>query len=219
MYMSDVDHAGHEYGPDDPHVQTAINSVDSALGRLLDGIAVSPLKDDTYVILVADHGMSPYEPSTYRRMRDMIDTAGVRLGDAGPVGNLHVTGGKARARILRDSLNRHLQHGRAYLREEVPERFHYRSDPRIGDVVVIMDEHWQFGTRAPSTPGGQHGWDPLLPSMGAIFLASGPGIPAGRVIAPFENIHIYPFIAEILGLQPASHIDGKPGFLRSAIAQ
>jgi predicted AlkP superfamily pyrophosphatase or phosphodiesterase len=219
MYMSDVDHAGHEYGPDDPHVQTAINSVDSALGRLLDGIATSPVKDDTYVILVADHGMSPYEPFTYKRMRDMIDTVGVRLGDGGPAGNLHVTGGKARARILRESLNRHLQHGRAYLREEVPARFHYRSDPRIGDIVVIMDEHWQFGARAPSRPGGQHGWDPLLPSMGAIFVASGPGIPAGRVIAPFENIHIYPFIAEILGLRPASHIDGKIGFLRSAIIQ
>ena len=219
MYMSDVDHAGHDYGPDDPHVQAAINSVDSALGRLLDGLAGSPLKNETYVILVADHGMSPYEPSTYKRMREMIDTVGVRLGEGGPVGNLHVTGGKARAQILRDSLNRKLQHGRAYLREEVPERFHYRSDPRIGDIVVIMDEHWQFGTRVPSKSGGQHGWDPFLPSMGAIFLATGPGIPAGRTIAPFENIHIYPFIAEILGLRPASHVDGERGLLKGRILQ
>ena len=216
-YMSDVDHAGHTYGPDDPHVQSAILSVDSALGRLLDGLEKSPRRKDTYVILVSDHGMATYESSTYRRMRDVIDTTGVRLGEGGPVANLHVSGGKPRARILRDSLNRNLQHGHAYLREEVPERFHYRSDPRIGDIVVVMDEHWQFGTRVPSNPGGQHGWDPQLMSMRSIFLAAGPTIPAGRTIAPFENIHIYPFIAEILGIEPARGIDGKRGWLRSKV--
>ena len=218
-YMSDVDHAGHTYGPDDPQVQAAILSVDSALGKLLDGIERSSRRNDTYVILVSDHGMTRYEPTTYVRMRDMIDTVGVQLGEGGPVANLHVRDGESRARILRDSLNRKLQHGRAYLRGEVPERFHYRADPRIGDIVVIMDEHWQFGTRVPSKGGGQHGWDPRLPSMGAIFIAMGPGIPAGRIMPSFENIQVYPFIAEVLGLQPASGIDGKRGWLRSRIVQ
>jgi predicted AlkP superfamily pyrophosphatase or phosphodiesterase len=216
-YMSAVDHAGHTYGPNDPHVQAAILSVDSALGRLLDGLERSPQKNNTYIMLVSDHGMATYEPATYRRMRDVIDTTGVRLGEGGPVANLHISGGKTRARILRDSLNRNLKHGRAYLREEVPERFHYRSDPRIGDVVVVMDEHWQFGTRVPSNPGGQHGWDPQLASMRSIFLVIGPTIPAGRTISPFENIHVYPFIAELLGLQPARGIDGKSGLLRSRV--
>ena len=193
--------------------------VDSALGRLLDGLDRSPVKNETYVMLVSDHGMASFETATYARMRDVIDTVGVRLGEGGPVANLHVAGGKDRARVLRDSLNRRLQHGRAYLREEVPARFHYRSDPRIGDIVVVMDEHWQFGTRVPSRPGGQHGWDPQLISMRSIFLVMGPKIPPGRTIAPFENIHIYPFIAELLGIEPSGQIDGEWGLLRKRIIQ
>jgi predicted AlkP superfamily pyrophosphatase or phosphodiesterase len=217
IYMSDVDHEGHDYGPDDQHVQGAISVVDSALGRLMDGLEKSPRKNDTYVMLVSDHGMASYEPTTYTRMRDVIDTVGVRLGEGGPVANVHVAGGKDRVRVIRDSLNRKLQHGRAYLREEVPTRFHYRSDPRIGDIVVIMDEHWQFGTRQPSKPGGQHGWDPQLQSMRSIFLVMGPKIPSGRTIAPFENIHIYPFIAELLGIEPSKQIDGQRGLLKKRI--
>lgn len=219
LYMSDVDHAGHDYGPDDSQVQTAISRVDSALGRLIDGLEKSPRINDTYVMLVSDHGMASYEPATYMRMRDLIDTAGVRLGEDGPVANLHVAGGKDRARVLRDSLNRKMQQGRAYLRDEVPARFNYRSDPRIGDIVVIMNEHWQFGTGRPSKPGGQHGWDPQLQSMRSIFIAMGPKIQAGKTIVPFENIHIYPFIAEVLGIEASNQIDGERGFLKQQLTR
>jgi hypothetical protein len=53
--------------------------------------------------------------------------------------------------------------------------------------------------------------------MHAIFLASGPGIPAGKLIASFENIEIYPYITELLGLAPAPNIDGHRGRLSAMI--
>jgi len=219
VYMSDVDNAGHRYGPDDPHVQSAITTVDAALGRILDGIATLPFRDRINVVLVSDHGMASYTPETSVNVATLIDTVGVRIGDTGPNANLHVSGGIARARILRDSLNRRLQHGRAYLREEVPARLHYRADPRIGDIVIIMDEHYQIGTRIPTSAGGTHGWDPQSPSMHGIFLAMGPGIRAGSSIPPFENVQIYPLLAEMLRLTPASHTDGKAGWLRRQVMQ
>ena len=52
------------------------------------------------------------------------------------------------------------------------------------------------------SPGGAHGYDPQLESLGATFIASGPAFRSGLVVEPFENIHLYALMAEILGLDP-----------------
>jgi hypothetical protein len=51
-----------------------------------------------------------------------------------------------------------------------------------------------------------------------LFIASGPRIRnEGRVVKPFENIHIYDFLCALLGISPAMN-DGDAkvtaGFLR-----
>ena len=76
---------------------------------------------------------------------------GGAVGYSGPVAGLYVTGGPAAARRLRDRINARLQHGRAYRREDLPERFRYRADPRGGDVVIVMDESWMVTNTAPVT--------------------------------------------------------------------
>jgi predicted AlkP superfamily pyrophosphatase or phosphodiesterase len=219
LYMSDVDNAGHRFGPLAAQVDSAVWAVDSALGRLLDGVERSPIRDQVYFVLVSDHGMSETSPRWYVALDTLIDLQGVRIADAGPNTNLHVDGGAQRARVLRDSINRRLRHGRAYLRADVPARLHYSADPRVGDIVVIMDDHFTIGpaNRAPRENGGAHGWDPSFPAMHATFVASGPGIPAGKTIPTFANIDVYPYLAEILGLRPAAGIDGRTGRLAALI--
>ena len=219
LYVSDLDGAGHRYGPLAPQVDSAGWRVDALLGRLLDGIERSAVRDRVFLMLVADHGMSETAPRWYVALDSLIDTAGVRFGDAGPTLNVHIQGGNARARVLRDSINKRMRHGRAYLRAEVPGRLHYSADPRIGDVVVIMDEHFTIGmaARAPKENGGTHGWDPAVAAMHALFMVRGPGIGAGKVLPSFENVEIYPYLTEILGLTPASPIDGHRGRLAGLI--
>lgn len=219
LYMNDVDNAGHSHGPDDPRIGAAILAVDSALGRLVDGIERLPFSSRVYLILVADHGMASVSPQTTIAIESLIDTTGVRLGDIGPNANLHVAAGRSHARRLRDTLNLNLRNGRAYLRSEVPKRLKYRDDPRIGDVVIIMDEHYVIARQArmPSESGGTHGWDPAFPSMHAIFLAMGPRIRPGSSIGAFENVHVYPLLSEILGLKSAPNVQGRAGWLRKQI--
>jgi predicted AlkP superfamily pyrophosphatase or phosphodiesterase len=221
VYISDVDGAGHANGPESPQVASAILAVDSALGRLLDGLQMLPIRDSAYIVLVSDHGMTTFTPETYVAIESLIDTLGVIVADGGPNANLHVVGGTARAVIVRDSLNARLTHGRAYLRQDVPARLHYSADPRIGDVVVIMEEHYQFGrsANAPKRPGGSHGWDPANISMHGLFLVAGPHIKNGVMIPPFENVNIYPFLTEILGLNPAPGIQGRKGWLASQVTR
>ena len=144
----------------------------------------------------------------------------VRLSEAGPLANLHVQDAPRRARVLRDSINRRMRYGRAYLRGELPQHLHYNKDPRVGDIVVVMNDHWTIGmANRPARNGATHGWDPTLPSMHALFIASGPGIPPGKVIPSFENVDIYPYITELLGLKPGAGIDGKRGRLKQLIAR
>jgi predicted AlkP superfamily pyrophosphatase or phosphodiesterase len=219
LYFSDTDGAGHDHGPLSPQLDTAAKNVDAALGRLLDGLQAMTIKDRVYLVLVSDHGMSETHPRWFAALDTLIDTAGVSMGDGtGPLANLSIAGGRARAVALRDSINRRMKHGRAYLRGELPKHLHYDRNPRIGDVVVVMEEHFEIGyANRPSRAGGNHGWDPTLPSMHAIFVASGPKIPEGKVIPSFENVDVYPWLAELLGLEPARGIDGKSGALRALI--
>ncbi len=220
MYFSDTDGAAHEHGPLSPQLDSAAARVDSALGRLLDGVERLPIRDRVYFVLVSDHGMSETGPRWYAGLDTIIDMRGVRMPDAGTNAILHVPEGRARAIVLRDSINRRMKHGRAYLREEVPAHLHYRKDPRVGDIVVIMEDHYQVGTtnRPPREGTSNHGWDPRAsPMMAALFVARGPNIPAGREIGGFENIDIYPWLTELLGLKPARGIDGKRGRLARLI--
>lgn len=217
LYFSTVDTAGHRYGPASPEVGTAIQEVDRQLGRLLDGIDKLAIRDKVYILLVSDHGMSESGPDKYISIESLIDPNRVKVGDAGPFANLYIEGGRSVARAVRDEINAKLQHGRAYLREEVPAYLHYNRGSRIGDVVVIMEEHYQIGSanRAPKTPGGAHGWPPDLKSMHGIFLARGPGLKKDARIPLVRNIDIYPFMAELLHLRPARTIDGRSGQIHS----
>jgi alkaline phosphatase D len=61
-----------------------------------------------------------------------------------------------------------------------------------------------------SPPKGMHGYDvSLVPEMKAIFFAEGPDLKRGLRIDEFQNIHIYPLIAHILGLSTPANLDGQ----------
>jgi len=219
LYFSDVDHAGHTMGPLSAMLDTAAHDVDAAIGRLLDGVERLQFKDRVAIVMVADHGMSEISRRWYVGLDTLIDTAGVRLVDPSANANVFVRGGRERATVLRDSINRRMRHGRAYLNGEIPEHLHYNGDPRIGDMVILMDDHFTVGwSSRPPRDSATHGWDPRVsPQMAAMFIARGPGIPAGKTIPPFESVEVYPWLCEVLGLRPAREIDGHTGRLASLI--
>jgi predicted AlkP superfamily pyrophosphatase or phosphodiesterase len=213
LYFSDVDGAAHQFAIATEQTRDAVMRVDHALGRLLAGIDSLPIRDNIYLVLVSDHGMVDTGGDRITLLTSLVDATGLVVPDPGPVANIHVSGGQEAARALRDRLNTRLPHGRAYLRAEVPERLHYRADPRVGDLVVIMDqphmlEMPRHSNRRPRV-FGMHGWDPAEPLMHGIFVASGPGIAPGTTIPRFSNTDIYPWLAQLLGLRPAERIDGR----------
>lgn len=221
LYFSELDSASHRARLDSPSVEAAARSLDRAVGMLLDGVDASPMPDRVVLLLTSDHGMVETSAARTVSLASLVDTADVHTSFGGPVASLHVTGGAPRARAIRDAINGKLRHGRAYLRQDVPERHRFRADPRVGDVVVIMDESWTLATSdrraSRGDPWGAHGWDPALPSMRALFVAAGPGIRAGATIGDVQNVDVYPLMAELLGLRPAAGIDGARGRIRNQL--
>jgi predicted AlkP superfamily pyrophosphatase or phosphodiesterase len=222
LYFSDVDSASHKTSIGGSDVAAAVARVDKSLGALLDGLDTLENRDNVLLLLTSDHGMADTAAVRLVQLSDLIDTKGIRTGFSGPVTTLHLAPEAGTPQSVRDRLNEKLQHGRAYLREEMPERYHFRDTPRAGDIVVIMDEGWMMVTSIINRgliqrEWGEHGWDPDLPSMKAIFLISGPGIPKGATIPEVENVDVYPLMTELLGLQPAGNLDGRAGLIRSML--
>ncbi|HXH33216.1 MAG TPA: ectonucleotide pyrophosphatase/phosphodiesterase, partial [Plantibacter sp.] len=218
LYFSDTDTAGHDGPLDSRRVEEAARSVDIAIGSLLDGVDALPIHNRVNLLITSDHGMVETTLAQAVALDTLLgpeNISEISRSFGGPVASLHVRGGMPRAAAIRDAINATLRHGRAYLRRELPARFHYRTNPRAGDVVVVMEESWTMRTsdRPESHPErrGMHGWDNGLPSMRATFLAMGPRIRRGATIGDVRNIDVYPLMTELLGLRGAPGIDGRAG--------
>lgn len=220
VYFNEVDDASHRGPVGHQRIEDAARSLDRALGRLLDGVERLPIKDRVYLLITSDHGMADTGRSQSIPIESLGSLDGIVHTFVGPVSSLHVKDhDQAHATRLRDQLNAKLKAGRAYLRAELPERFRYSANPRVGDVIVVMNEGWtlrrSFDLRSIVRPRwGSHGWDPELPSMRAIFLAAGPGIHTGHTIGDVRNVDVYPLMTELLGLKTPLGGDGNPGYLR-----
>ena len=208
LYFSLVDGAGHRLGPDHPDMRRSVESADGLLGTLMAGLDTLPHAERVALVVVSDHGMAAPDPDRTTVLPPVAELAGVRIVAAGPALGLHV-GDPERARALRDRLNTRLAHARAYLREELPEHLHAGGNPRLGDVLV-MPTGLGMVQLAPDDrpPAGMHGWDPTLPEMHGIFLASGPGITAGAALPAVNAVDVYPLLAHLLGLTQPPDVAG-----------
>ncbi len=211
LYFSMVDGAGHSLGPDAPELERSLRTADRLLSELLSEIERLPYGDRVYVVALSDHGMARVDPDRQILVRDAVDLRRVRAVPLGPGLSLHVEGGDARSAEIRDVFNSRVDErdARAFLRDEAPPHLHVANNPRYGDVILLPAESVLVAFRRnTSPPAGLHGWDPTLPSMHGVFLARGPGIEGGQQIPAFEAVHVYPFLADVLGLTPNPEIDG-----------
>ncbi|WP_415908882.1 ectonucleotide pyrophosphatase/phosphodiesterase [Oleiharenicola sp. Vm1] len=224
LYFDLVDHAGHTFGPESPETAAAAHEADAAIARLLAGLAARGLREKTNLVIVSDHGMSECGPDRVVFIEDLMDPTKVRVESTGPNGGVRPLPGTVTAAALAASIRAKAPPQlHVYLREEMPERFHYRRNPRIPDVMLVMDDHWSIESKVgwPSRRAtyvkGSHGWDPALPNMGALFLAQGPAFRRGHEFADVENIHVYNLLCAVLGITPARN-EGDDRLVREALA-
>ena len=225
LYFSDVDHAGHDAGPDADETAAAVRRVDAYLGRLVEGLQQRGRYDEVNLIVVSDHGMADTDAGRVVVLDDYVDLEDVVVVDRSPVVMLYAKEGREAA--VYEALQR-APHLSVYRREEVPERLHFRAHHRIPPIIGIADEGWSIATRAylerrpEAFAGGAHGYDNALSSMGGLFVAHGPAFEKGVEAGPFQNIHLYNLMTSILGLRPAPNdgdLDSVRTILRAGAAR
>lgn len=219
LYMEQVDHAGHEHGPDSTEYRAAIGEVDNAIGRLLEGLQAHGLDATTNIIVVSDHGMARVPDGNTIAIEDMVDPSiakDVSVGQS--IGFAPLPGKQRQAEQI--LLGAHAQYD-CWTRQTLPPRWKYGTHPRIPPIVCQMHEGWNALTRgsiAKRTPGdrGSHGYDNALPSMRAVFIARGPSFKQGQTLPGFDNVDVYPLLTRLLGI-PAAPNDGDAQTLLPAL--
>jgi alkaline phosphatase D len=147
-------------------------------------------------------------------MAEFADFSKLQVETSGPLMLIH-TPDEDSADKLYEELKGKSPKFEVYRRSETPARWHFNSDPRIGDIVVFAHGPNVLSTRPPGGERkgggtrGTHGFDTAeFPSMNAIFYATGPNIKPGVVLEPFENVDVFPFVTKILGLKNPPNLDG-----------
>ena len=206
LYVSDVDDAGHAAGPHAPGVADAIERVDDELGKLVAGIDRLGATATTDIVVVSDHGMGEVPAANAVFLDDFVELANARVVTWSPVLELWPEPERVEEVLAKLRVAPHLT---VYRRGELPERLHYADNPRIPPIVALADEGWyvttheKFAERDPAkVVGGEHGNDPALPAMGALFVAAGPSFARARTVPAFENVEVYPLLCAALGLAP-----------------
>jgi predicted AlkP superfamily pyrophosphatase or phosphodiesterase len=220
LYFEHVDTAGHDFGPHAPQTDAAIAAVDAALARLLDGLRARGLEGRVNLIITSDHGMAEVSSERVILLDDHLPREAARILTLGEVVGLSPQPGHE-AEVEAALLGRHA-HFACWRREQLPPRWHYGRHPRIPAIVCQADEGWKLLTRAAleraggRVKPGAHGFDPEAPSMRALFLAHGPAFAQGVELPPFDNVHVYPLLAHLLGIT-AADCDGDLAVLVPAL--
>ncbi len=216
IYFSEPDHEGHDSGPDAPETRAAERKMDGIVGKLGAALKSTGLPID--LVVISDHGMIKAE-GDWINLDQFADLTGFDS-----VGSLLY----GKTEDDRERVYNQLKHASSqfvvYRLRNVPANLNYNENPREGDPVVIATG--PFAIRAHATASGEeshphtigmHGFDPnIVPEMKAIFFAAGPDLIAGKTVAPFENVNLYPWIAHMLGLN-APKSDGSLNILAGTL--
>lgn len=204
-YMEQPDANGHDYGPQSKKTRQAVQQMDSLLGSVYHRIQQLPCGKDVNFIVVSDHGMTYVDRNHYLPVSKLLKASWVKAAEGSLPCNIFAREGCVDS--VYEAL-RNLPHARVWKRTEVPAYLHYGTNPREGDVVILPDLGYVVADTI-ETPGGNHGFDPTLQDMHAVFRAVGPDF--SHTTLPFiYNVDVYPMLCRLLNIEPAP-CDGNLG--------
>lgn len=205
LYFSFVDSRAHGYGTQSDEVDSAVKRMDNLLGYLTEKIDEIGLSDNLNVILVSDHGMADLSVDRVVLLEDIINLDDVDIIDWTPVALIQPDEGKTEE--VYKALRENEQNYKVYLKENIPDAYHFKNHYRIPEIIMIADIGYTITSRSFFEERGiiaaTHGFDHLEPEMRAFFAANGPAFVTDKNAEAFESVHIYSLIAHLLNIKPA----------------
>lgn len=222
LYFPEVDGAGHHFGPDAEETENAVHLVDNAIGELVRKVNNLGLKNVNF-IFVSDHGMikvngaNPLDIPTLLFDKNRFD-----FYNSQTLLRVYVKNPDEVKKVYKELKANKTDDYEVYLDKRLPKYLHFRTKDdkyeRIGQILLIPKAPKIFLEKGKKTSVGKHGYDPkIVPEMKATFLAWGSEFKNNLVINEFENINVYPLIAEILNLKIDHPVDGKLKVLKKTL--
>ena len=217
FYFPEVDHAGHSFGVYSKETENAVLELDKSIGEMNKMAASTGLPIN--FVFVSDHGFTDVDTVNTLTVPP-IDTSKFLVSYGSNLVHLY-------AKNKKDVLHTYKQLKKldknytTYLAKDIPARWHYGQVDdyynRVGDIILASDQPYIFYNRGRKNPA-THGFDNDLQEMQSTFYAWGPAFKQNLKINNFENVHIYPMIAKILGLRyDPETIDGRAEVLEGIL--
>ncbi|MEE1885146.1 ectonucleotide pyrophosphatase/phosphodiesterase [Pedobacter flavus] len=219
FYIDEPDASGHAFGPNAQTITNVVKQIDEEINRLTEAVKKTGLPVD--FIFVSDHGLTEIDREAPINLSKELSQTGLYSVSTGFITNIFVDDLMDTTEIYNKFKNKG-QYYKTYLKKDFINEFNFAgsndADNRIGDIILVAEWPKVFASTTPSP--GAHGYDPLkVKDMEATFLAWGPSFKEGIRINTFKNIHIYPLVAKLLGLQITDKIDGELKVLEPILKQ
>ncbi len=219
LYLPEVDHAGHLFGPNAPETEAAVHALDDNIRKLTEAVAATGLPVN--YIFVSDHGMTEIDRDNTLPLPAAVDTAKFIVSGGEMVVELHAKN-KRDIRPTYRKLKKEADGYQVYRKRNMPRHLHYGAKEdaykRLGDIFLLTDAPvvFNFTTRKPAP--ATHGFDPCaVKDMHATFYAWGPAFKQGVRIPSFRNTEVYPLVAALLGLPYNHKIDGTKKLVKEVL--
>jgi len=215
MYFSDMDDTGHKYGTkNDEKLKKTLFELDKQLGILFKGIEKTGLPVN--IIIVSDHGMSTVPISNFIAIEKIENDSLYTSIDNGAIVNIHPNN-KNQIDSIYTYLKKKESNFKVYKTENTPGFEYIPENKNWGAIQILPDFGYYFSStkgiaskkQRANTNFGVHGYDQKYKDMHGIFYANGPAFKKTYRTPSIKNIHIYPLMCEILGLEVPSNIDGN----------
>jgi alkaline phosphatase D len=216
LYFDEPDMVSHDFGPVSPETGRVVEMLDSMIGVLRLKLSSLPFSKRINIILLSDHGMGPVSPERYINLKAVVPSRMISsISGGNPVYLVNPNEGATDSVLM---LLNSVKGMKAWLKSKAPSRWHYGTNQRIPEIVVVADSSWSIGTRsdASSIRGGAHGYDNYNSDMFSIFYAAGPAFRKNYKFSELNNIDVYNLICTILRINPAKN-DGDPDHIKEIL--
>lgn len=229
LYFSDVDSAGHNYGPASAEVANALKDVDAEVAYLVNTLRQRGQFEQVNLIISSDHGMAEVDQRKYMIADELFDSSlaqSVRFSRE--IVSIFPKEGEEEKIYEQIAERYNPEQMRLYRKAELPARFHHQQHERIAPIIMLAEQPWIF-VRRSLLPGlkadpsflrarGSHGYDNNELEMQGMLIAFGPAFQRGAVVPKLSMVDMYNVMAAAVGLTPAEN-DGDEAVLPLLLAQ
>lgn len=220
LYFSDVDSAGHNYGPRSEQVARALAEVDAELTYLVQTLRERGQAEQVNLIISSDHGMAEVDQRKYIIADELFDgSLAQNVRFSREIVSIFPKDGQEERLYQQIAGRYNPEQMRLYRKHELPERFQHQHHARIAPIILLAEQPWIF-VRRSLLPGlkadpsflrarGSHGYDNTEPDMQGMLIAYGPAFKQQATVAQLSMVDFYHVMARVVGLTPAPN-QGDP---------